>query len=365
MSKLVEINSQSVSVVTHLSIPVVTTEMLAKFYGTDVNNIKVNHSRNAMRFVEGKHYFKLEGLPLKDFKNKITLSNLVHKQAKHLVLWTERGAARHAKMLDTDQAWDVFEKLEDCYFTLQEELSQQTTTLDREPLNKAIVMLVAKTGILYSDAYRVVHQRFNVEHTHQLTPTQLSEAVSYVHWLVVEKNTTASPKKQKQPVAPHLDEFQLMYGEFRKQILKYMNGMEDEVTRLGGKLPAKPDYDGTLITECIISYMVEMTLAHDLFGYQKVVKQHKMVQQLTEAVLLQNFALKDMLEALRQINQQKTDHIINNFVLHTNELAAEVSEKLEFRNFRLDPLVNDRRNVLNFSNGKQLMVNPNWFNYPA
>ncbi|ENT3909961.1 P22AR C-terminal domain-containing protein, partial [Escherichia coli] len=34
-----------------------------------------------------------------------------------LILWTERGAARHAKMLETDQAWDVFEKLEDCYFS--------------------------------------------------------------------------------------------------------------------------------------------------------------------------------------------------------------------------------------------------------
>ncbi|EDX9917141.1 ORF6N domain-containing protein, partial [Salmonella enterica] len=26
-------------------------------------------------------------------------------------------AARHAKMLETDQAWEVFEKLEDCYFS--------------------------------------------------------------------------------------------------------------------------------------------------------------------------------------------------------------------------------------------------------
>ncbi|EDE8442018.1 phage antirepressor Ant, partial [Salmonella enterica subsp. enterica serovar Pomona] len=35
-------------------------------------------------------------------------------------LWTERGAARHAKMLETDQAWEVFEKLEDCYFSRSE-----------------------------------------------------------------------------------------------------------------------------------------------------------------------------------------------------------------------------------------------------
>ena len=33
-----------------------------------------------------------------------------------LYLWTKRGAARHAKMLNTDRAWEVFEALEDNYF---------------------------------------------------------------------------------------------------------------------------------------------------------------------------------------------------------------------------------------------------------
>lgn len=41
----------------------------------------------------------------------------ISPKTRSLILWTERGAARHAKMLETDQAWDVFEKLEDCYFS--------------------------------------------------------------------------------------------------------------------------------------------------------------------------------------------------------------------------------------------------------
>ncbi len=36
-----------------------------------------------------------------------------------LYLWTRRGAMRHAKMLNTDKAWDVFEMLEDSYFVLE------------------------------------------------------------------------------------------------------------------------------------------------------------------------------------------------------------------------------------------------------
>lgn len=69
----------------------------------------------------------MEGAELREFKNKVTQSNLVAPRTKHLILWTERGAARHAKMLETDQAWEVFEKLEDCYFSQKQPPAAQNT----------------------------------------------------------------------------------------------------------------------------------------------------------------------------------------------------------------------------------------------
>lgn len=114
-----QISAETLSPVTHNSIPVITTELLAQLYDTEVINIQVNHTRNRDRFIEGKHFFKLEGAELKDFKNRLTESKSVAKRARSLILWTERGAARHAKMLETDQAWEVFEKLEDCYFAIK------------------------------------------------------------------------------------------------------------------------------------------------------------------------------------------------------------------------------------------------------
>lgn len=122
------ISIETLSPITHNQIPVVTTELLANLYGTETNNIKVNYTRNADRFICGKHYFKLEGAALREFKDKVTQSNLVASRAKHLILWTERGSARHAKMLETDQAWEVFEKLEDCYFS-QKANSQEVAPL--------------------------------------------------------------------------------------------------------------------------------------------------------------------------------------------------------------------------------------------
>ena len=99
---------------------VLTTEQLAEIYETDVNNIQVNFKRNEKHFKEGKHYFKLEGEVLKEFKNQPTISQLVSKHASQLYLWTERGANRHCKILDTDKAWEQFDNLEETYFRVKE-----------------------------------------------------------------------------------------------------------------------------------------------------------------------------------------------------------------------------------------------------
>lgn len=117
------ISIETLSPITHNQIPVVTTELLANLYGTDTANIKKNYSRNKDRFVEGKHYFLIKGEQLRELKNSVTSSHQVDKRTPKLTLWTERGAARHAKMLETDQAWEVFEKLEDCYFSQKEKSS--------------------------------------------------------------------------------------------------------------------------------------------------------------------------------------------------------------------------------------------------
>ncbi len=114
-----QVSVETLSPITHNQIPVITTELLAQLYGTDVTNIRKNHSRNHERFVIGKHYFLLESAELREFKHRVSLSHSVTiaRNVRSLILWTERGAARHAKMLETDQAWEVFEKLEDCYFS--------------------------------------------------------------------------------------------------------------------------------------------------------------------------------------------------------------------------------------------------------
>lgn len=65
--------------------------------------------------------------------------------------------------------------------------SYSKTTVDqRTGLRNAVNMLVSKKGLIYSDAYHLIHQRFNVESIEDLTLEQLPQAVEYIHKIVLE-----------------------------------------------------------------------------------------------------------------------------------------------------------------------------------
>ncbi|EAA6342164.1 ORF6N domain-containing protein [Salmonella enterica subsp. enterica] len=143
---ITQISAETISLIIHQNTPVITTELLARLYGTEVNNIKVNFTRNADRFVEGKHFYKAVGDDLKNLR--VTLSNSqnpVSPKTRSLILWTECGAARHAKMLETDQAWEVFEKLEDCYFN-QKTPQKSESAISNIPFPKEQRFIVAITS---------------------------------------------------------------------------------------------------------------------------------------------------------------------------------------------------------------------------
>lgn len=143
---------------------VLTTKQLAEFYGVDQINIKMNFSRNKEKYIEGKHYVLLQGDDLRQLKQLLSdtssplgdqlspsdsvscnhkvenfdvepslLINLMTREeltvcsdikippnTRHLYLWTERGALLHAKSVNTDKAWDVYEQLLDVYFRTKE-----------------------------------------------------------------------------------------------------------------------------------------------------------------------------------------------------------------------------------------------------
>lgn len=107
-----------IKIVEYCGARVLTTQQLAEAYETNTDTITKNFNRNKDRYVEGKHYVCLKGENLKDFRanGQIDLLPNIHT----LYLWTEKGTFLHAKSLNTDKAWEVYDRLVEDYFQSRE-----------------------------------------------------------------------------------------------------------------------------------------------------------------------------------------------------------------------------------------------------
>ncbi|PNV62208.1 hypothetical protein C0033_08825 [Clostridium sp. chh4-2] len=103
---------------------VLTTSQLAQSYGTTRQVISNNYTRNRERYIVGKHFIPLEGQPLKEFKASHQIDDNL-KFAHVIYLWTEKGALFHAKSLNTDQAWEVYDYLVDFYFRAKDDQKKE------------------------------------------------------------------------------------------------------------------------------------------------------------------------------------------------------------------------------------------------
>ena len=90
---------------------------------------------------------------------------------------------------------ECYQALHDYWFNGKAE--RKTTVDDRTGLRNAVNMLVSKKGLIYSDAYHLIHQRFNVESIEDLTLEQLPQAVEYVHRIVLEGELITETKLQE------------------------------------------------------------------------------------------------------------------------------------------------------------------------
>lgn len=123
---------------------VLTTKQIAEAYGVTKEKIIYNFNYNKDKYILGKHYIEVFGEELRRLKRTCEIQSSF-KYAKSLYLWTEKGALLHAKSLNTDKAWQVYDYLVDFYFRTKEEnlpekkevVPVQTTT---EPAKKKLAI---------------------------------------------------------------------------------------------------------------------------------------------------------------------------------------------------------------------------------
>lgn len=162
----------NLTVIEYKDIRVLTTQQIAEAYRTDRKTISYNFNHNKDRYVEGKHYIQLEGAEKADFINRLENHDSL-KNAKILYLWTEKGAFLHAKSLNTDTAWEVYDRLVDSYFQRKEDLLEGLS-----PELQAIFS--------HDKKIQIVEQRVdNLENTMNIDYAQQKQLKNFANEIVV------------------------------------------------------------------------------------------------------------------------------------------------------------------------------------
>ena len=120
--------------------------------------------------------------------------NLVSESGMYTLILRCRDAVKKGSVPHRFRKWVTAEVLPAIRKTGKYE--SKTTVDDRTGLRNAVNMLVSKKGLIYSDAYHLIHQRFNVESIEDLTLEQLPQAVEYVHRIVLEGELITETKLQ-------------------------------------------------------------------------------------------------------------------------------------------------------------------------
>ncbi|MEA5224627.1 ORF6N domain-containing protein [Enterobacter cloacae] len=142
-AELAPVAARDLQIIEYRGQRVVTTEQLAAGYGATEQMITNNFNRNKSRFVEGKHYFKLSGGDVEILRNSFSGLQISSK-ARTLTLWTERGAANHAKILETDQSWEFYDDMAEFYFTRRASIATPATPLTLSRKELALMVIEAE-----------------------------------------------------------------------------------------------------------------------------------------------------------------------------------------------------------------------------
>ena len=148
---------------------VLTTAQIAEAYGTTSKVITKNFNRNSDRYIEGVHFYRLTGNALREFKTAKRQFDVL-PNANTLYLWTERGALLHAKSLNTDKAWEVYEFLVDTYFRTREmnkfyneQIYQKLEVLEQkiDTLEKSITENSYGTVQILIPCFEIMYKKLN------------------------------------------------------------------------------------------------------------------------------------------------------------------------------------------------------------
>lgn len=130
---------------------------IAEIHNQPITEIRRRVNDNISRFKENIDFIDLKIVVGENHNNLLDDLGYTHMQiskAEHIYLLSERGYAKLIKIMDTDLAWEIHDKLIDEYFEMREMLKD---SLDKEKLEQAaFVLKCVAEDLKVNDASRLL-----------------------------------------------------------------------------------------------------------------------------------------------------------------------------------------------------------------
>ncbi|STY99823.1 P22_AR N-terminal domain [Moraxella lacunata] len=123
-------------------------------------------------------------------------------------------------------------------------VNPRATKDERKPLVQAVNLLVTETGAIYSNVWKMIHQRFDVSCVDELTGEQVHQAVEYVHKLMLQagnkvnapfvQNIIADTAHQNRMAQDELGQMMAHFGKALDHIAELQNRLKRQEVLIDG-----------------------------------------------------------------------------------------------------------------------------------
>lgn len=179
---------------------VVLAKTIAEIHGMNVGNVNQRINENRNRFKNSVDIIDLKT----DTSNVCVLGLGFTKaqvgNAKNIYLLSERGYAKLIKIMDSDLAWEIHDKLMDEYFTMREERANPYANLS--PELQMLIKLEQGQQVLERNQTQLDNRMTELEENACLTPGEygmLGQKINNkVHSIIKERGLTLSRQQRSE-----------------------------------------------------------------------------------------------------------------------------------------------------------------------
>lgn len=184
------------------------------------------------QFIKIKQRFG-KGVSEIEIPTKTGSQNMICLALRKLAGWLHTISPNKVKPEIRDKVIKYQEECDDVlyeYWTTGEvKKKHKSTVQERNPLKNAVNLLVSKKGIMYPEAYSLVHQKFNVSSIEELTADQIPDAVEYIHKFVLEGEYI--PKQEENILfEPNQNSITVTIPKEGRWLVSYKNGKQQVVS---------------------------------------------------------------------------------------------------------------------------------------